>query len=893
MIKLAACKIIPCLLLMCGFVYAQNAPTKKPKPAKTKQQKAAKPAVVRDTATIVPLDTLNGELDLPEIDPMDTIQIRTSKSGLSSKVKYEARDSMPYDAVNKVFYLYGKAKVVNEDLTLEADFIKIDLGKNLMTAMGTKDTAGNLIGKPVFKQAGQEYRAEVIKYNYNTKKGYLSEFRTQEGEGYIHGQDVAKNEDNEFAIKDAKYTTCNLDHPHFYIAATKIKVIPDKKIITGPADLVIMDVPTPLALPFGIFPIKKGQSSGVIIPTYGNSTDRGYFLRDGGYYFGLGEHLDTRFTGDFYSNTSWAARTGSRYASRYRYAGDIGFNYAYNKFGESVDPGYYTSKDFQLSWNHRSDPKAIPNTTFTANVNLVSNSYLANNSYVPQNMASNQILSSISFNKGFKNGKYNFSTNARVAQNTQTRDVNISFPDFTFTVSSFAPFKSKYKTVSDKWYENITTNYTTSFRNEVNTKDSVLFRSRTTDEFLHFYDTAGRFGMVHSLPVQTSFKLFKFYTLSASVSMNEYWYLQTIRKDTVNGGVVNRTLNGFERAFTYMPRVGLSTRYYGIKNFSGGKISAIRHVVTPTLDFSYAPDYSDPSRGYYKSYTNSSGQEVKYSIFERGIVGGPGSGRQGNIGFSMDNNIEMKVRQGKDTAEKETKIQIFESLRAGGSYNIFADSLNLSKINLSARTKLFKNISVITNANLDPYINTITTTESGFKTVNRINRFYFNDKATLGVITDGSIGVNATFNKELFKRKTSTKSMFEGELKYINELPEDYYDFNVPWSLTVNYQVNYNRYGTLNNSTGTNYSQTINFYGDFNVTSNWKVGYSSGYDIKNKQLSPYTSVDFIRQLHCWEFKLNWIPIGTRQSFLFTINVKSSLLQDLKLTRRRDWFDRRI
>jgi hypothetical protein len=877
---------------MCGFVYGQNAPVKKQHTPRQKPKTAIKAPAPRDTATIVPPDTLLKVPEEPEFDPMDTVQMRVSGSGLDSKVKYEARDSMPYDAIRKIFHLYGQAKVVNEDLSLEADYIEIDLTKNLMSARGTRDSLGMLVGMPLFKQGGKEYKAEVIKYNYKTRKAHISEFRTQEGEGYIHGEDVVKNADNTFGIQDAKYTTCNLDHPHFYIAATKIKVIPDKKIITGPADLVIADVPTPLMLPFGIFPIKKGQSSGLIIPTYGNSPRQGYFLRNGGYYFGLGEHADMQVTGDIYANTSWAGRSGFRYANRYHFAGDLGFNFANNKYGESSDLDYYTSRDFQLSWNHRSDPKAVPNTSFTANVNLVSRNYLANNSYVPQNIMTNQIVSSVSYNKGFANGKYNFSTNARASQNVQTGDMAISFPDFTFTVSGFNPFKPKYKSVADKWYENITMSYATSFKNEVNTKDSILFRNWRGNEFRNFFDTAARYGMIHTLPINTSFKVLKYYTLSTSVTMNEYWYLQTIRKDTMNGMAMNRTVNGFERAFTYTPRVGINTRYYGIKSFSKGRLAAIRHVVSPSLDFSYSPDYSASSTGYYKSYVDAQGREVKYSIFERGIMGGPGMGRQGNVGFSVDNNIEMKVRTGKDTARREEKIQIFESIRAGGAYNIFADSLQLSKINLSARTRLFKNILLTANANMDPYVNEIYT-ENGFKNVRRLNRFYFNSQSIPGVITDGGIGVNATFNKDFFKRKSSMNSEFDGNLKYINEMPEDYYDFNVPWSLTIVYSVNYNRYNNLNNPDNPNYTQTITFYGDFNLTSNWKIGYNSGYDIKNKQLNPYTSIDFIRQLHCWEFKLNWIPTGPRQSFLFTINVKSSLLQDLKLTRRRDWFDRRI
>jgi hypothetical protein len=878
---------------MCCFVYGQNAPKPLKKPSKPKQINRPKLKLpAKDTTTIVPKDTWMDAISFQE-EPEDTTPMRISKDAISTAVKYSARDSMPYDAINKTFYLYGDAKVTQGDLTLEADFIKIELNKNLVTAMGTKDTAGNLKGKPIFKQAGTEYKAERIKYNFKTKKGYLSEFRSKEGEGYIHGHDVAKDEDNTFGIEDAKYTTCNLDTPHYHIAATRIKVIPEKKVITGPANLQIENIPTPLVLPFGIFSIKRGQASGVIVPTYGSSPRQGYFLREGGYYFGLGEHADYRLSGSIYTNKSWALNNALRYSNRYHFAGDLAVNYAHNIFFEPFDPLYQVSKDFFVTWNHRSDPKAVPGSSFSANVNISSvspqgNSFLANNSYNPSNIVTNQLNSSISYNKSFKGGKYNLATTARMSQNTATRAVSISLPDINFNVTNFAPFKPKYKSVADKWYENITLNYNTSFRNSINTRDSILFRSWTGNEFAKFYDTAGSYGISHSSQIQTSFKILKFYTLGTSIDLREYWYGQTIRRDTLG----TQNVNGFARAFTYEPRVSLNTRYYGMKNFANGKVAAIRHVVTPTLDFSYVPDYSDASWGYFRSYKNAQGQDIKYSIFERGIAGGPSQGRRGNIGFSMDNNIEMKVRRGKDTAQKEDKIQLFETFRVGGAYNIFADSLNLSRINLSARTKLFKNITVNASANLDPYVNNISTNNNGFKTVTRVNTFYWNNKRTLGLITDGNIGVNATFNRDLFKPKSSTKKSYEGELKYINESPMEYYDFNVPWNLNVNYSITYNRFNNLNNTAASNYTQTLNFSGDVNLTSQWKIGYSSGYDIRNKELT-FTSIDFVRQLHCWEFRLNWIPIGVRQSFLFTINVKSSLLQDLKMTRRRDWFDRKI
>ncbi len=896
------CKLIPCLLLLCGFVYAQQIPSKGKKLAKPQTTKNS--TIVKETVDSLKSDTglalkKDSAFVFEEevwLEPEDTIPDRISKDAIKSQVNYYARDSMPYDAVNRIFYMYGNAKVTQDDLTLEAEFIKADLANNIITATGIKDSTGKIKGKPVFKQGKAEYRAEVIKYNTRTKRGYLSEFRTKEGEGYIHGEDVGKTADNNFNIEHAKYTTCSLDSPHYHIAASRIKVIPDKKIITGVANLQFEGIPSPLILPFGIFSIKRGQASGVIIPSYGHSNDRGYFLRDGGYYFGLGEKADYRLTGSFYANRSWALNNGLRYSSRYHFAGDLSVNYAYNKFNEELDPNYSLSKDFMVSWNHRSDAKARPFTSFNASVNVVSvnsngASYLQNNSYNPANIVNNQLNSSISYNKGFKNGKYNLTTNARMSQNTATRDVQITLPDLTFTVSSFNPFKSKKKSVADRWYENISMNYTTSFRNQVNTKDSILFGGLNGNSFANFFDTAARYGMVHNIPVQTSFKILKYYTLSASVTLNEYWYGQTIRKEYTDAGVQTNRVNGFERAFTYTPRIGLNTRYYGMKYFSGNKIKAIRHVASPSVDFSYNPDYGDSKYGYYQYYNDKNGNPVRYSIFEQGIVGGPGVGRQGNVGFSLDNNVEMKVNQGKDTAQKENKIQIFESLRAGGSYNLFADSLNLSPINFSARTRLFKNITLNASSNMDPYLNEIKTTE-GYQTVIRRNEFYAAGNGKLGLITDANIGINASINKSTFKKKTTARKEYLGDLKYINERPEDYYDFNIPWTFNINYSIGYNRYNTLNNPNTTNYLQTINFSGDFNLTGNWKIGYTSGYDIKNKQIT-FTSIDFIRQLHCWEFRLNWIPVGVRQSFLFTINVKSSLLQDLKLTRRKDWFDRKI
>lgn len=879
------------LVLMCSVVYAQ-----KPKTAPKAKPKPITPAVVAtplDTvkSKVVPNpDTLSGEFVAEE--EKDTTELRLAKSALKTKVKYSAKDSIIYNAQNQEVFLYGQAKVIYDDLTLDADFIKIELNKTLVHATGVTDSSGYTHGTPVFNQGGNEYKVQRVSYNYRSKKGYLSELRTKEGEGYVKGTDVIRSPDNEFGIRESYYTTCDLDTPHFHIQAARLKIIPDKKIITGSANLRIEGMPTPLVLPFGLFSIKKGQSSGIIIPTYGSSLNRGFFLRGGGYYFGLGEKADYMLTGDIYSQGSWALNNLLRYNTRYRFNGQLGVNYANNKFGAIDDPTFYQKNDFRVNWIHNVDPKARPGTYFGANVNFVSNSYLANNSYVPQNITSNQIVSSVNYSRSFGGGKYNLTSSASLSQNLQTRQLNVALPNITFTVSSFSPFKAKSKPTADKWYENITTNYTMNFRNEINTYDSLLFSDRKRSEFARFYDTTGRYGIQHALPIQTSFKILKHYTLSAGVQLNEVWYMQSVNKTYNNGLVTTDRESGFVRAFTYQPRVGINTRIYGLKNFNGKTFKAIRHVISPTADFTYTPDYGSAAWGYYRSYQDTLGKITKYSIFERGIFGGPGLGRQGNVGFGIDNNLEIKVMRGKDTARKEEKIQIFETFRIGSFYNIFADSLNLAPITLNARTKLFKNVTINANAVLDPYKNETITSTSGFKSIVRTKDFYWNDNK-LGVITNANLALSASFNPQTFKRtEGATAQKYANEWKYVNANPLDYYDFNIPWNLNVNYTLQYARYNNLNNPLTSNVVQTFNFSGDLNLTKNWKIAATSGYDLKNKQIT-FTTIDFVRDLHCWTFKLTWIPIGFRQSFFFQINVRSSVLQDLKLTRRREWFDRAL
>ncbi|MFI5222472.1 MAG: putative LPS assembly protein LptD, partial [Bacteroidia bacterium] len=725
---------------MCSVVYAQNKPVAKPKKSKDKQKiqqnLSARDSLVEINAWQNYLDSLENDSSLTFTDPMDSVKLRKSPSALKSKVIYNSRDTIVYNADKKKIYLYGDAKSEYEDMKLTADFIQIDVSKSIVSARPTFDTAGKPIGVPKFKQANSDYHASKIDYNFKSKKGYLSEFKTKEGEGFVRGVNVKKNESNEFGIKQSSYTICDADTPHFQISAARLKVIPEKKVVGLWPNLVIEGINTPLIFPFAIFPLKKGQSSGIVIPQYGSDISRGFFLRGGGYYFGLGEHADLQLTGDMYSNFSWGGHAVYKYSSRYHFNGNLVFNYADNQFGLPEDPGFHRQKDFQLTWIHMQDGKARPGTTFSANVNLVSSNYLALNSYNPQNMVSNQMASSISFGKSMGGGKYNFSTNARVSQNTQTRDVSISFPDFNYSVSSFSPFKSKYKASADKWYEYITTSYNTQFRNQFDSKDSLLFVSRSNSDLAKFYDTTGRYGMIHTFPVQASFKVMKYFTLSTGIDFTDYMYMKTVQKyidssDKENIHLVTKNVDGFQNAITYRPRVSLNTRFYGMKQFSSGPISAIRHVINPSIGLSYSPDFSDPSFGYYKSYKDQNGNMVKYSIFERGLMGTPGAGKQGGVNFSLDNNLEMKYWKGKDSARKEEKLTLLESFAASGFYNLLADSFQLSNINLSARTRLFKNISINATSQLDPYVNEIYTV-NGYTTYARHPKFAVTNGGGLG-----------------------------------------------------------------------------------------------------------------------------------------------------------------
>ncbi len=835
------------------------------------------------------------KIKTPENDSLiiDSNFLPRGPSAIKTKVKYFAKDSIVYSTRQKTASLYSNAKIEYEDLNIKSARIIINLANNSVNAIGELDSSGKKINTPNFKQGSSEYNIEEATFNYETKRGIMKEFKTQEGEGYIKGEKVKRDENNSFYIRDATYSTCSEENPHFYIFSSKLKFIPGKRVITGPANLFIADIRTPLIVPFGIFPLKTGQQSGLIIPAYGNAPGRGYFLRQGGYYLGLGEHLDIAVLGDIFANLSWQLGGKSNYSYRYRYAGYFSANYALNKNGLPEDKNFSKTTTFNIVWSHYRDPKAKPGSTFRADVNLVGNQYLAQNTYVNNNTAfNNNINSSISYGRGFRKGKVNLSLNARASQNTHTRDASFTLPDLTLTVASFQPLKPKYKPTAEKWYEKITMNYTGQFQNLINTKDTLLFKSRSSKDLKSYLDSVMRNGARHSTSINNSFNLFKFYTVYVRADYSENWAFKTIRKewDTAQKIITEHNVSEFGRTYQYSFSGGVSTRFYGMLNFKRGRLKAIRHVINPNAGFTYVPDFSKPSYGFYtKVQKDVQGNMMEYSINEKSMFGGPSRGRQGNINFSIDNNLEIKWKKGKDTAERIEKMKIFESLNASGYYNIYADSMKLSMINLSGHTTLLKVISVSAGATLDPYKNIlITDLVTGSKSYIRINKFYLDEQLKLGIITRANAGFSASLNPEMFKRKDRTKAdALKNEMKKMG-----FSEFKLPWTLSLSYTVSYDYLSKINPA-NQQLIQTLGFNGSITPSPNWFVNFNSGYDFRLKKIS-HLGIDLRRDIHCWQFTFAWTPLSAYdyQYFIFNINVKSTVLQDLKTTKRKDWFDKR-
>jgi len=823
----------------------------------------------------------------------DSTGVSKKKDKLNAKVEYNAIDSISFDLDIQKVFLYKEAEINYEKTNLKAAYIEINFKETTAFAKGVTDSTEKETGTPVFKDGDKSFKSKILTYNFETKKGIIANVITQEGEGFLHGETVKKLEDNTTNAHKGGYTTCNLDHPHFELHYTRAKVIPDNKIVTGPIYLSIADVPLPLALPFGLFPNKKGRSSGIIIPSYGEAVGRGFFFENGGYYWGISDYMDLEVRGDIYTRGSWAVKPKFNYKKRYKFNGNLDFGYAINKLGTEGTPDYSKSRDFYILWSHRQDPKARPKSNFSANVNIQSNKFNRYNPVSANNYLSNTFNSSISY-QYTEAGKYFFTANLNHTQNTINKTISLSLPDISFSVNQFYPFRKQKASGKQRWYENISINYRMNAKNEVSTYDSLLFKQKMYDDF--------RYGMQHSIPISSSIKILKYFNLTNAVGFNDKMYGNYIQKtwindtliqnnDTVVGYVKTDTISGFRQAIDFNFSSSLSTKLYGMLQFKKGPVRAIRHVLTPNVGFSYRPDFGAKSWGYYKEVQkDTTGNIQRYSVFSNGIFGSPPDKKSGSLNFSLSNNLEMKVRSRKDTVTGMRKIVLIENFTISTSYDLAKDSMRWSRINMNGHTRLFKNVQIQYGSQWDPYALDSTHTRN-------INVFEWdkNHRLLRLVNTSWNFGLNWNISSQQFQKKEAQqlqeKVPLNPEIEQIISQPGDYINWNNAWSANINYTFRYqSNFNATKNAMKHEIIQSLSFSGDLSITSKWKLSVMSGYDFKNSKIT-YTSVNIIRDLHCWEMRLNWIPIGGMKSWNFQINVKASVLQDLKLTKKKDFRDR--
>ena len=839
--------------------------------------------------TLIYNDTIIGDTIIATSITGDTVIVEAEvKTRIDAKVERFARDSIVQDIANRKVFLFGEAVVNYQDITLKANYIEVDLSNNTVFAAGIEDSTGKMVGLPEFTQGDQTFKSNTMTYNFDTKKGMITNVVTEDGNGFLHGETVKKLDDNTVNILHGEYTTCNLEeNPHFGFKFKKSRVIPDSKIVTGPAYMEIEQMPTPLGLPFGFFPNKTGQTSGIVIPTFGEYTNRGFYLEDGGYYWAINEYMDFQVLGDIYSRGGWGVKPRFRYKKRYKFSGDFNLGYAENVIGTKGAPDYEKSTDFKVRWSHRQDPKARPNSTFSADVNIVSGNYVKYNVVSTEDFLSNEFQSSVAYQKNW-GGKYFLTLNASHRQNTKTHKVDVSLPEMTFTVNRFYPLK-KEGGGKKRFYEDLSVSYSMNSKNQISTYDSIFFDAVTIENNMQA-------GAVHKIPISLPLKVLKYFTLSNSFNITDRMYSRTINKswdsdtivvgtDTIAGSVAIDTVNGFRNSLDYNFSSSLSTKVFGMVGFKKGPIRAIRHVLTPSINFSYTPEFGKENLNYWDTYVDGNGNDVRYSHFEGSLYGGPSDQESGRIGLSLANNLEIKVPSKKDTITGLRKIKLIESFTISGNYDLAKDSLNMSMITMSGRTTLWKNFSVQYGSVWDPYA-----TDSLGSRINKfeweVNRRFLRLDQTTWRLSFGFKLGDTDFKKE------KPESVSDDQMNQIVENSDGFVDWSIPWSIDMNYNFTY-----TNNLEYINWIkvptktivQTLSFRGQVNITPKWKFTFNSGWDFTQNKLS-YTTVNLYRDLHCWEMRFSWTPLGVRQSWNFSINVKASILQDLKLNKKKDFRD---
>ena len=866
------------------------------------QERAARRQARRNAAAAdapaVPRDTPAADTLAADTMQRDTARKPRKATGfLDGAIEGKSTDSLVYDVRNKLVYVYNEGDVTYQNSNLKADFMRIDMTDKTVFAYGKPDSLDGkaIVTKPEFSDGSASYQMDTITYNFATEKAKIKGVATQQGDGWLVGGSVKKMPDNTINIQDGMYTTCDeTDHPHFYLAMTKAKVQPGKKVITGPAYLVMEDVPIYfLGIPYGFFPINMGPKSGLLMPSYGEDGTRGFFLRDLGYYITLGDYADLAVRGGFYTLGSWEASAASRYIKRYKYSGSFNIQYSNIKTGEKGEPDYLKQSNFRVQWTHSQDAKANPGSTFSASVNFATSGYNRYSANTLNDILSTQTNSSISYSKSWTGTPFSLSANMAISQNSSNQSISLTLPTVVFNVSRIYPFKRKEKTGKDRWYEKISMQYTGKMTNSVTTTESEIFTKKTLENMKN--------GIEHSIPVSASFNVFNYINLSPSVNYNEKWFFKKVEYEwNPMTNKVDTMANeyGFYRLYNYSMSVSASTTVYGMYDFTkkkrDRKIQAIRHVLTPSIGFSYTPDFGDFKYGYYKSLQRDSlGTTQTYSPYAQNAYSVPSSGRNMSMNFSLSQNLEMKVLSKRDTSGVK-KIKLIDELRISGSYNFLADSMRLSTIPISFRTTLFGNFGINLSATLDPY----RLTPDG----KRINKLFFPGRV---VSTGWSFGY--TFKSRDDRSQTAINDITSIPPEYMNPfydpygtmdpvlrrqyMAQTYYDFSLPWNFGFNYTVNYSI--TTGNYPPKGYkknvTQTVGFNGSLNLTPKMGITFQGGYDIKANRLTT-SSVSITRDLHCWQMSFSWIPFGTYRSWSFNIGVKAASLSDLKYDKSQSMYE---
>lgn len=863
----------------------------------------------------------------------DTVKTDTtpkSSNSLDAPVMYTASDSITFDMTESRANLYGDSKVDYQNLELTADKITISLDSSLVHASGRQDSIGEMIGKPLFKQGGEEYEPDRISYNFKTRKAFITNVYTKQGEGFMTTEEGKRDSSGVMYLSKGKYTTCDAQHPHFYLKMSRAKVRPGKDIVFGPAYLVVEDVPLPLAIPYGFFPFTHSYQSGFIMPSYGDESERGFYLREGGYYFAINDYMDLQILGDVYTKGSWGVSLASNYRKRYKFSGNFYFSYQKTVFEEKSKPSV---SDFKVTWTHRQDSKANPSQSFSASVNFASTSYDKNNltsRYEPESYTQSTRTSSISYSKTFENIGLTLSGSLNLSQNVRDSLVSVTLPTLNITLARLYPFKRKHAVGKERWYEKIAMSYTGTLQNSITTKDYKLFQSDLIKDW--------RNGMRHQIPISASFQLFKHINMTTSFSFTDRMYMQKVRQNwnQEEQTVVRDTTNGFYNVFDYNLSLSMNTKLYGFykpaKWAGGKKIQAIRHVFTPSVSFSYAPDFGSAGYGYYGSYqrTNTEGvpvgDPVVYSYYAGSLYGTPSQGMRGNVNLDISNNVEMKVHSKKDTTGFK-KISLIDELGASLSYNMAAKKRPWGDLSARIRLKLSKNYTFSMNAVFSTYA----------------YEFDKNGNVIVGDRTEWSYGrfgrfqgmsqnLSYTFNNQTFKKlrdkflglNTSTKDNDEeNEEEYEENDPElqnvdpdrrkgqtgakrnekgtqldddGYLKFQMPWSFTVSYGVimRENTSAEINRSNMRypyEFIHTLNFSGNLRISEGWNITLSSGYDFNYNQLS-MTTASLTRDLHCFSMSCSIVLMPYR-SFNFNFQADASALRDVLRWRKQSSYSSNI